>query len=343
MTPPLFAFLALEWFALAVLLGCFAVYLVTRPADGAPGAFSRWEMGMFQLLLVALAALAGAAGTDRLSRGQRAAAMLLSATAVIYGIGAVGIKAIEWAAWGEPHMIVVPAAQPADTVTPSLPQAAPVTGDPVLGAKSYAATCAACHGVNGVGIPQVAPALRHTEFMSASPDAAVQAVIVIGRMADDPASATGRAMPARGGNPFLTDADVANIIAYLREDSGETIPSTAADAAAPVLPAWVVPPAAPPVSGPGPALIPPPPSPLLPPEIATLQYTPPQRTFAVWGLALSGLHAAHLLAAIAAAMLLMWTTANAREPTLALAKFNRFYWFAALMMWVLLFPLLYLL
>ena len=44
-----------------------------------------------------------------------------------------------------------------------------------------------------------------------------------GRAANDPVNVTGYAMPARGGNSSLTDDDLRNVIAYLRELNKGTV------------------------------------------------------------------------------------------------------------------------
>jgi mono/diheme cytochrome c family protein len=84
------------------------------------------------------------------------------------------------------------------------------------GQALYDATCTACHGEGGVGIEGLGLPLIANQFISGMDDGAVIEFIKVGRDAADPANTTGVAMPAKGGNPALSDADLASIVAYLR-------------------------------------------------------------------------------------------------------------------------------
>ena len=84
------------------------------------------------------------------------------------------------------------------------------------GATVYSASCAACHGPAGEGVTDLGPALRASAFLAARTDDQVVAFLVQGRPASDPANTTGIDMPARGGDPSLTDADLRDLVAFLR-------------------------------------------------------------------------------------------------------------------------------
>jgi cbb3-type cytochrome c oxidase subunit III len=73
------------------------------------------------------------------------------------------------------------------------------------GAKLYALACSQCHGTDGFGTP-LAPALNSQQFLTDTPDAAIQQIIALG--------VTGTKMPAWGGR--LSEADIAALTAYLR-------------------------------------------------------------------------------------------------------------------------------
>lgn len=90
-------------------------------------------------------------------------------------------------------------------------------GDPAAhGEELFTATCAACHGADATGVSGLGPSLVNNEFANGLSDAELAAFIIQGRAADNPDNQTGIAMPARGGNPSLSDADVDDIVAYLR-------------------------------------------------------------------------------------------------------------------------------
>jgi disulfide bond formation protein DsbB len=85
------------------------------------------------------------------------------------------------------------------------------------GTKLYATTCIACHGPGGAGIAGNGKALRDNAFIrSLSDDEELLAFILKGRDPGDPMNTTGVGMPARGGNPALSEDDLLDIISYLR-------------------------------------------------------------------------------------------------------------------------------
>ncbi len=84
------------------------------------------------------------------------------------------------------------------------------------GRESYLAVCSACHGVDAAGVSGLGKTLIGSEFVNGLSDADLHAFVVKGRDIWDPMNTTGVAMPARGGNPGLTDEDLYKIIAYVR-------------------------------------------------------------------------------------------------------------------------------
>ncbi|MBZ0320950.1 MAG: cytochrome c [Anaerolineae bacterium] len=89
-----------------------------------------------------------------------------------------------------------------------------------VGQSSYLAVCTACHGTDARGISGLGKDLITSEFVHTMTDQELLAFIIKGRDIWDPANTTGVQMPARGGNPGLTDNDILNIVAYLRVVSG---------------------------------------------------------------------------------------------------------------------------
>ncbi|MGB7860534.1 MAG: c-type cytochrome [Acidimicrobiia bacterium] len=126
--------------------------------------------------------------------------------------GAIGLLVIEGAA--DPELFAVPGAAP------------PATGgeggesdtvDAGNGEVLFTATCATCHGQGGIGVDGLGPTFIGNEFVAGMDDAALIDFITVGRPIDDPDNQTGVAMPAKGANPALSSADLADIVAYLRE------------------------------------------------------------------------------------------------------------------------------
>jgi mono/diheme cytochrome c family protein len=88
-----------------------------------------------------------------------------------------------------------------------------------LGRDVYLANCFACHNPSSTGraAHDIGKDLVDNEFIQTSTDQELIDFIKKGRLATDPANVTGNEMPARGGNPNLSDEEIASAVAYLRE------------------------------------------------------------------------------------------------------------------------------
>lgn len=107
-----------------------------------------------------------------------------------------------------------PTDAPKATEAPKPPDA--MKGDAVAGKKLYDTACVACHGPDAVGVQGLGKSWVTSEFIKSQTDAQILDFVKKGRPASDPANTTGVDMPAKGGNPALTDQDLTNIIAYMR-------------------------------------------------------------------------------------------------------------------------------
>jgi disulfide bond formation protein DsbB len=92
----------------------------------------------------------------------------------------------------------------------------PAPADLDLGRALFRGTCATCHGANGEGMPRLGKDLRADAFVRGRSDAQLVEFLKEGRPANHPENLTRVDMPPRGGNPALTDEDLAAIVAYLR-------------------------------------------------------------------------------------------------------------------------------
>jgi mono/diheme cytochrome c family protein len=91
--------------------------------------------------------------------------------------------------------------------------------DPAMIAKgehTFQSVCAACHGFSAQGIAGLGKPLVNSAFVDDLSDDDLAAFIIKGREVSDPANTTGVPMPARGGNPGLSDDDMRNVVAYIR-------------------------------------------------------------------------------------------------------------------------------
>lgn len=109
---------------------------------------------------------------------------------------------------------VGPVAEPT-TAPVGLPPGDGASG-PARGQALFTSTCQVCHGPGAVGLAGLGKNLVESEFVNATGDADLVAFIAAGRPPSDPANTTGIAMPPRGGNPSLSDTDLADIVGYLR-------------------------------------------------------------------------------------------------------------------------------
>ena len=98
-------------------------------------------------------------------------------------------------------------------------QAAALEYDPAVvaeGAEVFGSLCAACHGPDARGLPNLGLDLVHSEFVASQSDQDLLTFVKTGRPVWDPANTTGVDMPPRGGNPALSDEQILSVIAYLR-------------------------------------------------------------------------------------------------------------------------------
>ena len=136
-----------------------------------------------------------------------------------------------------------PVPQAAPTPTPTVvavvptPEATPESTPPVVdgqtasytaeqvaaGQRVYGGLCFACHAQGGVGITGLGKPLVNSEFMDSHTDAEMVAFLMVGRQPTDPLNTTGQLMPAKGGNPALTEEDLFNVTAYLRSLNGAPV------------------------------------------------------------------------------------------------------------------------
>lgn len=80
------------------------------------------------------------------------------------------------------------------------------------GKAVYDANCAACHGAGIMGAPKTGTARKWTSRLTQSLDTMIQKSIA-GYSGDYRGTKT--FMPAKGGNPDLTDQEVGNSVAYM--------------------------------------------------------------------------------------------------------------------------------
>ncbi len=113
--------------------------------------------------------------------------------------------------------------EPEPTATPAPAAAAPVqevaagpVGDAANGGKIFATACVACHGPEGKGVTGLGKDLTTSEWVGEQTDAQLVEFIKVGRDATHPLNTTGVAMPPKGGNPAMSEQEIADIVAFVR-------------------------------------------------------------------------------------------------------------------------------
>ena len=99
----------------------------------------------------------------------------------------------------------------------SLSLAGEASGDALKGESIYGSTCVACHGANGKGTIPGVPDFTKKKGVLNKPDQELFENIKNGFQS--PGSFM--AMPPLGGNPELSDQDVRDVIAYIRQQFGK--------------------------------------------------------------------------------------------------------------------------
>jgi len=113
-------------------------------------------------------------------------------------------------------VLILTAPAPEVSAEPTVPAAGGELGDPASGEELFSQTCVACHGDGGVGVDGLGPTLIGNEFVTGLSDDELIAFLNTGRPADHPDNESGITMPPKGGNPSLSDEDLADIAVYLR-------------------------------------------------------------------------------------------------------------------------------
>ncbi len=87
-------------------------------------------------------------------------------------------------------------------------------GDAMLGETVYSQTCIACHGADGKGTIQGVPDFTSAKGRLTKTDDILLTNMINGYQSEGSLMA----MPPMGGNPDLTDQDMADILTYLRNE-----------------------------------------------------------------------------------------------------------------------------
>jgi cytochrome c oxidase subunit 3 len=220
-------FLATEVLLFGGLFCAYAVYRANHPELFAYGSrFLDTTWGAINTAVLILSSMTMAIAVWCSQCGRRRELVLFLALTLMLGVDFLGIKYIEYShkihdnlVWGlkfyeDPHPGI---RRPEETLMVRAPQRVALDpGDADEGRTLYLRTCLACHGAAGEGLPGLGKPLRTSDFVAASDDAAMVEFLRKGRPKNDPLNTTGVAMLPKGGNPALKDQDLVHITAFMR-------------------------------------------------------------------------------------------------------------------------------
>ncbi len=109
-----------------------------------------------------------------------------------------------------------PAQQEQPAAAPQAAAPAALVGDAANGGKIFATACVACHGPEGKGVHGMGKDLTTSDWVAQQSDEQLVEFIKVGRDAGDALNTTGVAMPPKGGNPAMSEQEIADIVAFVR-------------------------------------------------------------------------------------------------------------------------------
>jgi cytochrome c oxidase subunit 3 len=340
-------FLATEVLLFGGLFCGYAVYRGNHPEVFSYGSrFLDTTWGAVNTVVLILSSVTMAVAVTAAQRDRRP--LLVGCLALTLGGGAVfmGVKFVEYRHKVHDHLLPgLRFYEDPHRRAQAAALAALEPGDAARGRPVWDATCAACHGVSGEGVPGQGRDMRGSAFVAAADDAELLAFIKEGRKPFDPRNTTGLQMPPRGGNPFLGDQALLDAIALLRTFD---VPAEAAAPGADArTPRSSIPdaPAGPPgidARALGESLEATDPRPLLPSRDPARP--PNAHLFFVFYFLMTGLHGLHVLAGMA---VIAWLLGRAIAGHFGADYFTPvdlggLYWHVVDLIWIFLFPLFYL-
>ena len=170
------------------------------------------------VLIVSSVSMAGAVTFVQLN--NRWAVIVLLGITFLCGVIFMAIKSVEYEheihenlVWG-PKFYELPHGYEAGSGSGGAGALAPA--NIANGTTIWNSTCRSCHGTGGEGVAGQGRDIRSSEFIQSRTDLELLAYVKAGRTINDPLNTTGMAMPPKGGNPLLSDQDIIDAIAYVR-------------------------------------------------------------------------------------------------------------------------------
>ena len=216
-------FLATEVLLFGGLFCAYAVFRGNHPEVFAwvgERGFLDVKWGAANTVVLIVSSVFMATAVTYVQRNRRWPVIIALAATFLCGVIFMAVKSVEYEhkfhenlVWGTKFYELPPGF---DLATGSGAAGALAAGDLAQGTRIWNTTCRSCHGVAGEGVAGQGRDIRSSEFIQSRDDLELVAYIKLGRTIRDPLNTTGMAMPAKGGNPLLTDQDLVDVIAYVR-------------------------------------------------------------------------------------------------------------------------------
>lgn len=161
---------------------------------------------------------------------------------VLFGSLAVVLLVLVAPMASKRQVTVVPTTVPLPTPIPAQPTRVAIAYDPITvsaGEHIFQSTCAACHGFNAQGVPGLGKPLIGSDFVNGLTDDELVAFIIRGRDITDPLNTTFVMMPSKGGNPALSEANIFEVVSYIRAINASQQPAAHAEVQPTAVPAQV--------------------------------------------------------------------------------------------------------
>lgn len=351
----MFVFLATE---ILMFGGLFCAYAAFRNVFPEAFAWGHQTLdvgwGALNTVVLLLSSLTVALGVRSAQLGEKENLLIFLGLTLVCGMIFMGVKAIEYnhkfhekLLWGTRFGYVPDDPKPAHGS--SAAPGASLKPDLQAGAAIFASTCSACHGRDGHGIAGIAPSFVGSKFVGSATVESMAEFLKVGRMPNDPASVSQKLMPARGANPALTDGDLVSVGAFVLElaKGGKGVAPVAPASVGPEIPVSTV-------------RVPQPAAAVTSPTVQTQPSEeaagradrshgpgePPKtaRIFFAMYFLLTGLHGIHVLVGLAIIGMMFVKTARGRlgAHNFLPVELTGLYWHLVDLIWIFLFPLLYL-
>jgi len=210
-------FLAFAVILFGTILTGYALLRVNEPGafTWAPSLLDR-KLGLATAALLVVACLAALAALRFALAAKAGPARGLLGFALLAGAAVLVVRVIELPSTSRRAGFLPKRTEGVATVKHGAPAETHI-GDAANGKRVFLGTCAACHAPDGSGVKGQGQNLRDSAFLKDKTDEQALAFVKTGRQPFDPDSKLHLSMPARGGNPSLSDASLLDAIAYVRE------------------------------------------------------------------------------------------------------------------------------